>query len=421
MGIPLYLYLVKNDLKFMLLIGKTETKAKKLLSGLQAQLQYNNRLKNDYGDKFQAGSWTEGDFLTTDGVRFMSLGFDQDPRGVREEGNRPDYIVCDDVDSKKSINNDRIMREAVDTVVEDIWGTFDSDDTSTERFIFANNNFHKNSITNRLHEYFEEVIRKSSKKKSTRYEILKVCAVKSLQTFQPEWPEKTSSEYWKEKFEDIPYRSFMREYMHVHVQDGAVFKHEDILFCDPLPLKKYEALCFYGDLSYKANADFKALILVGKIGREFHILHTYVRQKSRADVAKWLYDLYEDKKLYLLNIRYLIEGLFAMDEFVNDFDMEGLIRGYTIPVRADKRGKTDKYDRIEGMSGFFEKHLVFLSKKDKSPDQTVLVDQILAFEKGSNAHDDAPDALQGAISYLNKRTYKKQTKSAFGKRTSFKF
>lgn len=75
MGIPLFLYLVEDDLKFMLLIGETSPKAQKLLSGLQAQLQYNERLKNDYGEKFQYGSWADGDFTTTDGVKFMALGF----------------------------------------------------------------------------------------------------------------------------------------------------------------------------------------------------------------------------------------------------------------------------------------------------------------------------------------------------------
>lgn len=45
MGIPLYLYLVKNDLKFMLLVGETDPKAKKLLASIQAQLQFNNRIK----------------------------------------------------------------------------------------------------------------------------------------------------------------------------------------------------------------------------------------------------------------------------------------------------------------------------------------------------------------------------------------
>lgn len=122
MGIPLYLYFAKNDLRFMLLVGETEPKAKKLLSGIQAQLEHNNRLQNDYSKRASVGDWSDGSFVTNDGVRFMSLGFGQNPRGAREQSERPDYIVVDDVDSKKSIHNDRIMRESVDYITEDVWG-----------------------------------------------------------------------------------------------------------------------------------------------------------------------------------------------------------------------------------------------------------------------------------------------------------
>lgn len=421
MGIPLYLYLVKNELFFMLLVGRTEPKAKKLLSGLEAQLRFNNRLKNDYGNKFQAGDWKEGDFLTTDGVRFMALGFEQDARGVREEGNRPDYIVVDDIDTKKHFNNDRIMRESVDIVIEDIMGTFDSDDNSIERFIFANNNIHKNSVTNRLDKYFNEVIKKGQKNKTTRFEILKVCAVKSLTTFEPEWPEKTSAKYWQEKFADTPYRSFMREYMHTHIEDGAIFKHENIQYIIPKKKQYYDELIVYGDMSYKVNADYKALVMVGKKGNQFHVLHSYVRQLSRTDAAKWLYDLYEEKGLERFNITYMIEGLFAMDDFVSDFDIEGQERGYIIPVLADKKSKSDKYDRIESMSGFFQKNLVYFSKYDAGADQTTLIDQILAFEKGSQSHDDGPDALQSAIAYLNRATHSRDAEYAFAERTNQRY
>jgi len=296
MGIPLYLYLARKDLHFMLLIGETDKKAAQLLSGIQSQLQFNNRLKNDYGEKFQNGNWAEGDFTTKDGVKFMSIGFMGNPRGAREQAERPDYIAVDDVDDKRHVNNDRMMREAVDFITEDVWGCFDSEDNATERFVYANNNFHKNSITNRLKLYFMEVInrRKRDKEKDgSVFEVLTVCAVKDIRTFEPEWKEKTSAVYWRKKFEDMPYRSFMREFMHVHIEDGAIFKYEDILYCRPLPLKRYDALCFYGDLSYKANADYKALVLVGKTGKEFHILLSYLRQKSRADAAAWLYDMYE--------------------------------------------------------------------------------------------------------------------------------
>lgn len=434
MGIPLFLYLAMDDLKFMLLIGETGPKANALLSGIQSQLQFNNRLKNDYGEKFQTGSWADGDFTTTDGVKFMALGFLANPRGAREQADRPDYIVVDDVDNKRHVRNDEMMRQAVDFITEDVWGCFDSDDDTTERFVYANNNFHKNSITNRLKDYFiaEREKKKENRKNRVRtearpsitpikFEVLKVCAVKNLETFEPEWAEKTSAEYWMDKFDSMPYRSFMREYMHVHIEDGAIFKYEDILYCDPLPLRKYDALCLYGDLSYKDKGDFKAMVLVGKAGRDFHIIFVYLRRKSRADAARWLYDLYEDEKMENVNIRYLIEGLFAMDEFISDFDNEGDKRGYYIPVRADKRGKADKFDRIESLSGHFERHTVFFSSKTKGDDQQRLIDQFMAFEKGSQANDDGPDATHGAFAVVNKRTHSKKTTSRFGARTSQKY
>lgn len=420
LGLPLFLYLVLGELHFMLLVGENETKAKQLLSGIQAELQHNNRLKNDYGEKFQQGDWAEGDFTTTDGIKFMALGFGQSPRGAREGAARPDYIVCDDVDNKKHVNNDRLMRESVDFITEDIWGTFDASEDGIERFIYANNNFHKNSITNRLKNYFKEVQQKRKERKektNTHYEVMTVCAVKDLVSFEPEWPEKTSAKYWREKWEDMPRRSFLREYMHKHVEEGKIFKFEDIQYCRPLNPAQYDSLCFYGDLSYKAQADFKAMILVGKKGKEFHILLPYVRQRSRANCAEWLYDVYERYNLSAFNITYLIEGLFAMDEFVNDFDTEGEKRGYYIPVVASKRTKDNKFDRIESMAGFFERRNVFFNELIKNnADMVELVNQLLAFEKGSNAHDDGPDALHGAFSNLNSYTVPKDYAYAFGER-----
>ncbi len=420
LGIPMFLYLVKNELHFMLLFGETEPKAKQLLSGLQSELQHNNRIKNDYGLKFQQGDWADGNFTTTDGVKFMALGFMQNPRGAREGAQRPDYIVCDDVDDKRHVNNDRMMREAVDFITEDIWGAFDAAINGIERFIFANNNFHKNSITNRLKIYFKDVLKKRkdrNEKSSTVYKVHSVTAVKDLVTFDPSWPEKTTAAYWRQKWEDMPRRSFLREYMHRHVEEGKIFKFDDILFGKTQPLSRYDALCFYGDLSYKAQADFKAMILVGKKGREFHVLLAYVRQKSRANCAAWLYDVYEKDKLQSHNISYIIEGLFAMDEFVNDFDTEGDKRGYYIPVVASKRAKDNKYDRIESMAGFFERRNVIFNENMKdNADMQELISQLLAFEKGSAAHDDGPDALHGAFSTLNQFTTAKHFEYAFGER-----
>jgi len=173
-----------------------------------------------------------------------------------------------------------------------------------------------------------------------------------------------------------------------------------------LKLDQYDALCFYGDLSYKEQGDYKGLILVGKRGRQFHIIHTYLRRGSRAKCAEWLYNTYEDRNLSRFNIKYLIEGLFAMDEFVSDFDVEGDRRGYHIPVVADRRAKGNKFDRVESIAGHFERHNVVFNVAERDlPDQITLRDQFLAFERGSKANDDGPDAVHGAISELNRVSF----------------
>lgn len=408
MGIPLYLYLAKNDLKSMLLIGQTETKAKRLLSDIQAQLTHNNRIINDYGQKFMAGDWADGDFKTRDGTRFISIGFGQDPRGSREGAERPDYIACDDVDSKKHLNNDRIMQESLDYITEDIWGCFDSHDKATRRFVYANNNFHKKNITNRLKIYFEQA-KKAAKEKgeTTDYYHLRVDAVKDLNTFESNWKEKTTAEFWRKLFNSMPYRSFMREYMNTHIEEGAVFKPEWIQYTKILPYKKYDAICFYGDLSWGDEACHKSIVALGKTGRQFHILHVFFRQSTRTAVARWLYDIYQDKRLDKAeNSQYLIEGLFAMSEFVNDFDAEGDERGYYVPVVASKRAKSDKFMRIESMSDFFERRNVFFNEAEKDcTDQILARDTLLAFEKGAKIPLDFLDALQGAFTEVNTATF----------------
>jgi hypothetical protein len=171
-------------------------------------------------------------------------------------------------------------------------------------------------------------------------------------------------------------------------------------------LDQYDALCFYGDLSYKDAGDYKGMGLVGKIGRDFHLIYCYLRQSSRKALAEWLYNLVEDEKLLEYNIRYKIEGLFAMDDFVNDFDLEGDKRGYYVPVTADKKNKADKFDRVESMAGYFERRNVFFNARYKgNNDFLTMEDQLYAFEKGSGANDDGPDFLQSGIAEVNKITF----------------
>jgi len=415
-GVPLYLYLAKNDLSFMLLIGENETKAKKLLSDIQAELESNERLKHDYGLRLKVGDWADGNFTTVDNTHFFALGIGQSPRGVREMEERPDYISVDDADTKKRSKNPKLVKELFDYLKEDVMGTFGRD---KRRYVQSNNRFSKNTCVHLMSKHFEQINKERRLKKLPIYHHI-IIAKAIMDNGKSGWEEYYSLQDWEDIRMERGELSFQREYQDNPIEEGKVFKNEWIQFKERERLSQYQALVVYGDLSYKDSGDFKALVFVGKIGREFHVLKAFVRRTSRAEAAKWLYDLYEDWNLKKYPVFYKIEGLFAQDEFVNDFDMEGDIRGYYIPVVADKKPKSNKYERIESMSGFFERRNVFFNQKEKdSSDFNNLIMQLLAFEKGSNVNDDGPDALQSAISELN--TYRPLTTANFRTKSRSEF
>jgi predicted phage terminase large subunit-like protein len=77
---------------------------------------------------------------------------------------------------------------------------------------------------------------------------------------------------------------------------------------------------------------------------------------------------------------------------------EGQSRGYHLPISGDTRKKPDKFQRVENISPYFERGLIYFNQAEKNnPNMQRLIDQLLMFEKGSKAPDDAPDALEGAI------------------------
>lgn len=402
-GIPLWL-MFQNDMRYMVVVSDNEKKAMKLMSSIQAELEYNRRIIHDYGEQKAIGSWSEGEFVTTTGVAFAALGIQQSPRGLRERDTRPDYIVVDDADTRSRCKNESRVREAAEWCVEDLRGCFDARDGARERYLHVNNRIHKNSILGVVLEMLPNAVH-------SRVDALD-------ENGEATWPGKTSTAYWEAKRAGMAYRSFMREYMNTPIEAGKVFKADWIEWGDMLPLDQYDSLLTYGDLSYRTSGDYKAVALVGRKGRMFHVIDFFCRRSSLPQVAKWLYDLEQ----HTLNpskaaATHYVEGNFIQDSFVNDFDEEGEERGWYIPVIPDKRKKPDKFLRIEKSAAFYERRMVIFNERfKKRKDFQDAIDQILAFEKGSSANDDAPDALEGAIYLLNKRTARQRFRPVIGRR-----
>lgn len=405
--IPLWLKCQeKRQLNVMVLVGKSETNANTLLADVQAELQYNQRYINDFGEQYNNGSWEEGEFVTKDGTAFFARGRGQSPRGLRYRNNRPDYIVIDDLDDDELCENPARVTRLTNWVKEALFGALDG---GRGRFIMVGNLISKNSVLQQI-----------SETKGVKVSQINIRDSKGNVSWAAKW---TKEEV--QAIEDFQgYRSFQKEYMNNPIVEGAVFRADWIKWAKRPAWHEFQELILYIDPSWKSTVknDYKAAKLWGKVkgGYLWH-LRAFVRQASVAELVRWCYDLFEWAQREGIAIKFYIEANFMQDMLLQDFTQEGNSRGYQLPILGDKRKKPDKFQRIETSAALWERGFVFydISQKD-DPDTQRGLEQTLAFQKGMRGHDDAPDCDEAATSLLSKHSRISNFEPSFGKRRNAK-
>lgn len=405
--IPIWLMIQEvRTINVMLLISKSEESADRLLSDLQCELEFNTLLKADFNIRVDEGSWSTGEFKTADGMFFMAIGRGQSPRGIKNRGQRPDYIVIDDIDDDEMVRNPSRVSQAFDWCLSALLGAMDM---GRGRFVLVGNRIGKDSILSRFAE-----------RPDTHHTLVNALDASG----EPSWKEKYSREEILKLRTYMGERRFQKEYMNNPVNEGAVFLRKHIRYGKMLSRKEYRSLVCYTDPSFKASTtnDFKSTILVGKTKTgEYHVLKAYADQTSVSNMVAWHYDI----DAYIVGrcpVMYYMESNFIQDLMLDEFRKVGDAVGHQIPIRGDARKKPDKFSRIEAMQPLFERGLVVLNEKEKNdPGMMQLVEQLLMFEKGSRIHDDAPDALEGGIFLLNQRSMASACTYRIGKRPSRKY
>lgn len=403
--IPLWLmFQPKRLINFMVVVGKSEDSAMRLLGDIQAELQFNKRIISDFGEQTSLGDWTEGEFTTKQGVHFLACGRGQSPRGLRKREARPDYIVIDDLDDDELCRNERRVRELTDWVKEALFGALD---VGRGRFIMVGNLISKTSV------------------------LANICATKGVHVStvyavddegNPTWAEKWTREEAQEYADFVGYRAWQKEMMHNPIVEGTVFRQEWIRWARRPAWSQFVQFVLYIDPSWKSKKtnDTKAAKLWAKTddGRLWH-LRAFVRKASVAEMVRWCYDLYEWSQEAGIAIGFFMEASFMQDILLDEFATEGGLRGYQLPITGDRRKKPDKFQRIEAVSPLWERGFVFYDSAQKDdPDMQAGIEQLLAFEKGMSGNDDAPDADEGAIYMLQRSTRQQLLQPTFSRRKS---
>lgn len=405
--IPLWLKCQEQrEINLMVLVGKSEDNANTLLADIQAELQYNQRYINDFGEQYNSGSWEEGQFVTKDGTAFFARGRGQSPRGLRYRSHRPDYIVIDDLDDDELCENPNRVQRLTDWVKEALFGALDG---GRGRFIMVGNLISKNSV-----------LQKIAETKGVRVSQVNILDADGNVSWAAKW---TRAEV--QAIEDFQgYRSFQKEYMNNPIVEGAVFRQDWIRWAKRPQWRQFDEIVLYIDPSWKSTTknDYKAAKMWGKTkSGQLWQLRAFVRQATVAEMVRWCYDLYEWAQANGVAVKFYVEANFMQDMLLDDFTKEGTLRGYQLPILPDKRKKPDKFQRIETSAALWERGFVFYDESQKDdPDTLRGLDQTLAFQKGMRGHDDAPDADEAAISILQKHSKITSFTPSFGKRRSAK-
>ncbi len=372
--------------KYVLLISSSLDNAIRLLMPYRAHLQHNPRIRNDYGLQMRYGKWTEAEFTTKKDVSFRAVGADQPPRGAKNEKNvRPDVILFDDIDTDNDCRNPAMVNKTWKWIEEAAIGTRSISRATT--IIFCGNRIAVDCCVVRACKYADYVD-----------EVNIVDA-----NGNPSWPQKNTKEHIARVLKQKSYASAQKEYYNNPITEGSVFRKMNY---KPMPpLAEYSLLVCYTDPSFKEGPgnDYKATVLVGKWKDEFHVLKCFVEQTSTAAMISWHYDMMDftaGKSCY-----YYMEEVLLQDVILGEFYKVGKQHNSTIPIMVDKRKKDHKFTRIEALLEPLHRNCkLYLNEAERdNPHMKRLDEQFVAFAPGSRAHDDGPDAVEGAVWMINNK------------------
>ncbi|GGH02796.1 phage terminase large subunit family protein [Pedobacter zeae] len=383
----LYLVLVKKELRNILMVSNSEDNAVRLLAPYKAILESNQRLIKDYGKQMKPGSWTDSEFITRGGVSFRGIGAGQSPRGTRIENFRVDCILIDDIDTDEECRNPKRVISKFKWIQEALIPTVSV--SGNYRILMCGNKIAKIctvELASKLAHSVDQVNIRDENGKSS-------------------WPEKNSEEDIDAILGILSYSSAQKEYFNNPITEGTVFS--EMHYGAMRPLSDYKYLVCYTDPSFKDSKknDFKATVLVGKYKDQFHVLKAFVEQTTTATMVGWHYTM-TDYVGGRTPIYHYMEANFLQDTLLQKFHDVGQERDQVIPIKGDKRKKPDKFTRIETLLEPLNSQgkLILNEKEISSKHMERLAEMFMALEPGSTTHDDAPDAVEGAVWIINNKT-----------------
>lgn len=387
----------------VIIMDAFETQAAPMLQAIQAELDTNPRLSQDYPDISGAGPvWKVGELITRNNIKIKAFGAGQKIRGIRHGPYRPDRIKLDDIENDENVKNPeqrekifKWLKKAVlklgppDGSVKVLYiGTllhYDSVLAKTIKLPSFRHKLFKSIIewpdNMDLWEKWEEVLRNDGEDAAEAFYIVRKAAMEMGAIVS--WPAKRPLYLLMTERADDRH-AFDCEFQNDPTnEDDATFT--GIKFWVHCP----DRWVFYGacdpSLGKKNKKRDPSAIGVGGYDRQKGILYV-VEASIKRRVPDLIIENIIDYQREYNCLCWAIEAV-QFQEFMRTTLMKkGKKRGVAIPTRA-VIPHTDKDLRIESLEPYISNGEILLHSTQK-----VLYDQLRHWPEAD--HDDGPDMLQ---------------------------
>lgn len=404
--IPFWLW-INDQAHYTVLIGQNYDKAKQLLGDLQGEFEANPQIIRDFGEQKLEGSWEDGKFQTR-GCRewglkpFIgrALGMGQEVRGLRIGSQRPDLCILDDIETRELIKNPKRQDEIVTWVLTALIPTMDG---PLRRLLYANNRFGTRMIQTEL------------QKKQPNWYISHVPAYDKA-TLAPTWKAKYPADYYIKLKDEIGIIALEQEYLQEPVIEGKIFLPEQIIWSEMPRLDHLKMIVGHWDIAYAGNSssDYNAVRIWGlDKSNLFWYIQSFVKQTKMRAAVEYMCAIQKSlPKSVIIHWRY--ESQFWNDEVERTIREVSKEQGVHLLISKVDTPRTHKFSRLLTMQPRYQNNRIRYNKKMQSDNDTqVGLGQLYALEPGYSTHDDAPDADEQAIAFLEKHISTGESSGAY--------
>ncbi len=140
--------------KSLAIVSRTQDQARRHFANIKRELEWNLLLKSDLGPFQEDKSvWNASSLILTDyGARITAVSMDQSIRGIKHGANRPDFLLCDDLEDTTSVKTQKERDKTFEFFKSEL---IMAGDTNT-RVIVIGNLLHEDSLIMRLKKEIEE-------------------------------------------------------------------------------------------------------------------------------------------------------------------------------------------------------------------------------------------------------------------------